>query len=468
MKETRMEFQHYEDSRMDSLKLIEAARNQEPSQFWQGRRYSVSRMPKIATFIREKYDSEDYYPLVVSLGPYHHGHPSLRSGEEFKPRALKSFALDSGKHEGFWLDVVRHVTGDLRESYVEVSTDKYDDDEFARMMLQDACLAIMLMTEVIEDQNESLFKLLSEHLGMGAFLPMTRDLHVFENQLPFWFLESMLYLRYGKELGVDVVRKFLAKVSLVKPDDFEPINISSDDFGVDAPVHLVEALQRLVVGERPEINPTSRISSAIPSRLVIRARKMCGYGVRLFGGTSKDYSGRDRDIEEQLVDSFHSITELKAKGIHIGPSGGASCNDIKFHSSYLYGTLQLPMFYATILTRPFYSNIIVYEMSPGSRGDVIVTAYVSFLKSMIQSPKDVKELRNKGILTSVMGGDEEVMKLFNSIDTFGIDSSLAYGNVRAQIQKHYNSYTKTWVAEFFHSYFRSPWTIASKEDQQEI
>ncbi|KAK4387757.1 hypothetical protein Sango_2382300 [Sesamum angolense] len=83
------------------------------------------------------------------------------------------------------------------------------------------------------------------------------------------------------------------------------------------------------------------------------------------------------------------------------------------------------------------------------------------MKSLIENPKDVKELRENGILFSRLGSDEEVVELFKEIDTYGLGSRYVFPDVKMRIEEHCNSKAKTWMAELIHTYFRSPWTAVA-------
>ncbi|KAK4432081.1 hypothetical protein Salat_0970200 [Sesamum alatum] len=123
--------------------------------------------------------------------------------------------------------------------------------------------------------------------------------------------------------------------------------------------------------------------------------------------------------------------------------------------------LQLPICFVTNNAKVFFSNVIAFEMSPETCTDYSVLSYLSFMKSLIENVKDVKELREKGILFSCLGSDEEVVKVFKEIDTHGMDYLGAFRDVKMRIEEHCNSKAKTWMAELIHTYFRSPWTATS-------
>ncbi|KAI3446520.1 hypothetical protein Pfo_003185 [Paulownia fortunei] len=162
-----------------------------------------------------------------------------------------------------------------------------------------------------------------------------------------------------------------------------------------------------------------------------------------------------RENEEPPIHLLESVfMDLKAKGIHIRPSSSRSLMDITFKS----GQLQLPVRYVSDLTQIFFSNMIAYEVSPNSTIKPAVLSYAIFMKSLIQSPEDVKELQEKGILLNTFANYEQVVKVFKEIDTFGYRNLDIFEDVRRRVEDHCRSRAKTWIADLIHTRFRSPWT----------
>ncbi|KAK2999773.1 hypothetical protein RJ639_024160 [Escallonia herrerae] len=110
---------------------------------------------RISPFLRaNKSNEKEYDPVVVSLGPYHHNKRELQLAEKFKPRTLVMFlASCRGKTiDDLWEGVLGMV--DIaRSCYVEGSTDAYDDEEFSRMMLLDACFILTIICSETFDRR---------------------------------------------------------------------------------------------------------------------------------------------------------------------------------------------------------------------------------------------------------------------------------------------------------------------------
>ncbi|PIN16934.1 hypothetical protein CDL12_10404 [Handroanthus impetiginosus] len=119
-------------------------------------------------------------------------------------------------------------------------------------------------------------------------------------------------------------------------------------------------------------------------------------------------------------------SELKANGIHLKSSPTQSLEDVNFKSNFMYAELQLPSLSLCPDNKTLFLNMICYELDPETMSE---------------------------------GSDEEIVKMYQDLNTQGADNPLVYRNVKDMIQAQCNSKTKTWMAELIHTYFRSPWTF---------
>jgi len=94
--------------------------------------------------------------------------------------------------------------------------------------------------------------------------------------------------------------------------------------------------------------------------------------------------------------------------------------------------------------------MIAYELCPNGPIDRVVVSYINFMKLLVISPNDVKELREEKIIFNTLGSDEEVVQVYKGLKTYGADDPL-----------HYNSKGKTWIAELIVTYFNSLWSLTA-------
>uniref|UniRef100_A0A2N9GJN9 Uncharacterized protein n=1 Tax=Fagus sylvatica TaxID=28930 RepID=A0A2N9GJN9_FAGSY len=133
--------------------------------------------------------------------------------------------------------------------------------------------------------------------------------------------------------------------------------------------------------------------------------------------------------------------------------------DQKSRRCFCFGYLSLPPITVDDSTRPKFLNLIAYEMCLDFENNFEITSYISFLDSLIDEAKDVKELRKARVLYNFLGSDEEVAQLFNEIGTDLVPNPETYNDVKHQIQEYYDNKCMTWIAQVIHDHFSSPWTI---------
>ncbi|KAK4421641.1 hypothetical protein Salat_2114700 [Sesamum alatum] len=386
-------------------------------------RQSGRKIHKVPQLLRQgEHNSDAYDPKVVSFGPYHYGKPELQLCQEAKHFVLQMFVEGGGKSREFFHQGVLEVISDARSCYVEGSTDFYTDEHFAEMMLLDACFLIYYLK--IGPQNQLSRLLIYNRLGGLVLSLVGRDIFLLENQIPLQILMLLINLRYERNEAEENLSRFLHESFWGRPYKHHEIQ-QIQRLKLKKPLHLLEACHQTLVWDwNPEIQPAN-----------------------------EDFDSKKHHK------TFRSAKNLKAKGIHFKPSSKKSLKDINFKSFAFYGLLELPVWLVSNLSQVFFPNIIAYELCPNNPVGTTVISYVDFMKSLIDSPADVKELREKKILLTSFGSDEEVVRLFRELNTYGIESTYNFLDVEQRIQKHYYSKAKTWMAELIHTYFSSPWSF---------
>ncbi|KAL0428491.1 UNVERIFIED_CONTAM: hypothetical protein Slati_3023900 [Sesamum latifolium] len=94
-----------------------------------------------------------YDPVVLSLGPYHHGRPQFRQLEELKAKILNRFVSGTAaKDKSFCCNKMLERIDEIRSYYEEGSTNEFNDEALAEMILTDACFILFYME--LEDDKE--------------------------------------------------------------------------------------------------------------------------------------------------------------------------------------------------------------------------------------------------------------------------------------------------------------------------
>ncbi|KAH7856285.1 hypothetical protein Vadar_003848 [Vaccinium darrowii] len=385
-------------------------------------------------------NNKSFDPKVVSIGPCHHGKPELQTIERLKPLMVRQYVEHWGvKIDGLYDEVVK-VTSDARKSYAEGLTEKFNDEEFTCMMFVDGCFSLHYICSIVEGNHDELKKI--QQIAL-----VRRDMLLLENQLPFLVLRVLMRASFGIALGEEIIIAFIKRIRGEPPDA----------------VALVEQMKEF----REQMKEFRQQHS-----LALKSHPE----VRMQGGKDKD----DNEpvhlldlVRRQFIDpeafnigcvissswySRRSAMDFKTVGIHFEPSKTYQLTDIEFKPTWTSGILKLPRIIIDDTTKAMLLNLAAFEACPDNTNDLGVTSYICFMDSIIDQEEDVKLLRSKGILMNYLGSDKQVADLFNDITTELAPSPHAYVQVKTCIENHHKSSWKPWIAEWHHTYFRSPWT----------
>ncbi|XP_047964864.1 uncharacterized protein LOC125209307 [Salvia hispanica] len=278
---------------------------------------------------------------------------------------------------------------------------------------------------------------------MGGDLFMVRDSFMLENQIPLWLI-SLIYPDYKSLL--------CCYLSGIVFGDQRMQTLPWENGVGREPTHLFEALICAYLSPHE-----TQKNSTTPTNSLRVFKKYIPFFMRYI--QAKEKKSRSRTTWKMINNSFRSATDLKAKGVHFRRSSNC-LTDIKFFSFAFYAELHLPFSYITYNSMVFFSNAIALEMSPEAGYSTYgMTTYFTFMKTLIHNVNDIKVLREKGVLYSLLATDEDVVALFKSIDTFGFAIEDYFTDVKERIEDHCNSKCRTWMAELINTKFKSPWTV---------
>ena len=441
--------------------------------------------PKIqkAIFVlRDREDYQKYYePRVVSFGPIHHG------GEKYKLVMTNEFVNGSAEKISDLYKKVGEKITELRDCYEEEVNKKFKDDKaLAWLLLVDGCAILQYIHCAVNTADparadENKFEVLNIKPDSVAFTQ--QDLFLLENQLPYCLLKWLTEWS-GNEFGLKSIKKYI-EVLVRVPEQEDPSLIlscawlSSLSWNWSKPSEKKEGRQSSNIGcaclsllswcfsqrrkrRQEETKPQESDQLSIPMdenedpiHLLDLLR------TQLLGKDQQIKPKKPNGEKMETLQSYRNVQELRAAGIHVERSKRKnSClREISFSKLCCLGYLWLPPITVDDSTRPKFLNLIAYESCLDFINDFGITSYVSFLDSLIDEANDVKMLRKAGILYNCLGSDEEVAQVFNEIGTDLVPNSKIYGNIRFQIQKHYENNFMTLLAQFYHDHFSSPWTF---------
>ncbi|XP_059462809.1 UPF0481 protein At3g47200-like [Corylus avellana] len=384
-----------------------------------------AKIQKVIFLLRDHKHFVKYFePRVASIGPIHHGKPKYQLGEKYKLRLAYEFVQGCGKSINLLYEVEKKIK-QLREFFEEEVIEKYDDEALAWILFVDGCAILQYILCATNDQ----FKELNIKTDSVAFAH--QDLFLLENQVPYRLLKLLMSLSGKEEELRKSIESFIRNVTYQQTEpqqnvdegesshDSQPEPIERE-VPITEPTHLLDLMRTTLLGPTP-----LRSSKVVPS----------------FGKTRGIWPCRNTRQEDPDWQSYRNVQELKAAGIHL-KRGKESClrsiNDS---------------------TGPKFMNLIAYEMCLDFENDFGISSYISFLDSLIDEVNDVKDMRKVQVLYNLLGSDQEVADLFNEIGTDLVPNTEAYKDVKFKIQSYYNNNCMTYMAQFFHDHFSSPWTI---------
>lgn len=178
-------------------------------------RKSESNRPKIQNvpqmLSRIESNKKCYEPMVVSIGPYHHGKPELSVVEERKILMTQKYIANIvGSDIGNVYHQVAMVAEEARECYE--GNLKLSNEEFTQMMFLDGCFIVQFMYYTVKQERGE--------LGMKSDIMafVQRDLLLLENQLPYLVLKKLIIALFkdGDE-GESIIHKFIDMTLATSP-----------------------------------------------------------------------------------------------------------------------------------------------------------------------------------------------------------------------------------------------------------
>ncbi|KAF5473214.1 hypothetical protein F2P56_009839 [Juglans regia] len=389
------------------------------------------KIQKVIFLLRDhKHFVKHYEPRVVSLGPIHHGNKKYQLSEKFKLRLAREFVKRSGNSiKDIFMAIKKKIT-ELRDCYEVEVNEKYKNDVVLTWILViDGSAILQYICSAVADEFKK-FKIKADSVAFCQ-----QDLFLLENQVPYRLLEELMSLSEMKEKLEKSIDEFIKRNLNMRIMNQQSSQEQAGESGKSKkPTHLLDLLRTSLLG--PARKPKEGEQSS---------RKQ-----------QKNKTKNDRDWQ-----SYRNMQELIAAGIHVKRSEDNSLRGISFSRKFNFypGFLSLPPLIVDDSTGPKFLNLIAYEMCLDFQNDFGITSYISFLDSLIDEANDVKELRKARVLFNLLGSDEEVARLFNEIGTDLVPNIDEYDDVKWQIQEYYDKTWVTWVAEFFHNHFSSPWTL---------
>ncbi|MED6187963.1 hypothetical protein PIB30_081451 [Stylosanthes scabra] len=366
---------------------------------------------KVPHEIRQS-NKDAYTPVLVSIGPFHHGNPRLVTMEAHKQVYCQHFIQRSDASLKDLVSCVQHLEPQIRACYSE----KIDltADEFVKVIFVDCCFVVELF---LRDEW-----LVNDAIPSKPWMVnrVRYDLMLLENQLPSFVYEKIYNLAFASRLNNNN-----------SGDEFRSFNwlaISYFSYHNKLPLapnsiaHFTDLLRYLNLPpshRRPSRNPDPQLAVLGHS-----ASELVEAGVKF-----------------QINESSHGILELE----------------------FEHGILKIPHFTVGDYTEIWLRNIVALEQCHYPQ-EHYISDYVDFLTQLVNSNKDADVLIKAGIIRSpISGSDTSVTKLFRDVDKNIILTSVNvdYLKICKDLNAYYKHPCNTKMATLRRDYFTTPWKTAT-------
>ncbi|RXH72450.1 hypothetical protein DVH24_012134 [Malus domestica] len=371
----------------------------------------IYRVPEELRRVNEK----AYTPQVVSIGPLHHGREGLEDMEEHKKRYLQYFLDRPGVSLEVCVKKIKDKEAELRGCYAH--TIGLCSDEFVRIILVDAAFIIELLLRdgghTVWHRNDRIF---NKPWLIKFIVP---DMLLLENQLPFFILEDLFATAEVAEVPdtkpsvLDLFYEFCKESTNFY---MEKGNWERPNFKVEHFVDLVRTLH-LPTPEENLKNGESVETLAVPS-----------------------------------------LTKLRQAGVKFKARSGKNLFDICFKD----GILEIPKLNIYDNTELVLRNLIAFEQCHCTRNAYYFSDYIILMDYFVNTPNDVELLVKNGIVQHLLGDNNEVSTLINSLGKGVFVSRYDfYYALMKDLNKYYEKPGNKWKADLKQKYFNSPWTTIS-------
>ncbi|KAK6921066.1 Protein of unknown function DUF247, plant [Dillenia turbinata] len=399
-------------------------------------------------------------PQVVSIGPYHRNNVELQDMEYHKRRILQHVFNRTGLHPKTFVLAVFLLEEELRKQY-EVTNEFPNDQEFLEVMLLDACFVLELFNAFANGAKYCRYSPKDPIFSSRGISPfIQRDLLMIENQIPLIVLEQLSSLVWRPRRNLDSVREIALKFF----ESMIPGRSQNQHIQLENPSqphqHLLDIVRCALQPSQPLPIPSSQAPYCPLNPLDI-ACCFLENSLSLLCQTLPKLMCCKSNVEDtqqpRLI--MHSVTRLRGAGIKFKKRNEAhSFMDVEYKNQTLY----IPPLVIHGSTKSLFINLMAFEQYY-SGCESHVTSYISFMDGLIDSPKDVQYLQEKGIIEHRFGCEEDVSTLINNLrKEIVFDPNNNYlKEIAKRLHTHFQNKRNAWKTTLKNEYFKDPWKIIS-------
>ncbi|XP_041014018.1 UPF0481 protein At3g47200-like [Juglans microcarpa x Juglans regia] len=359
-------------------------------------------------------NEQAFTPEVISIGPFHHGNKNLETMEKFKVQYFKSFIQRTELTVDNLVSSVKDWEGHVRRCYAE-TIDQHSSNDLAKIILVDASFIIEFFLRFRSGEESHDYRSL---LNSWLWTIIWSDLILLENQLPFFVIDKLFNLAFESRPNLCTANSF--------------VQLTFYCFGF-------ENSQKMPPNNIPHAQNIKHFADLrrtfwLPP--LQRIPERCG----------------------KSIDNLYSASKLHEAGVEFKVGSSKCLFDLKFKN----GVLELPCLKLENTTDSLYRNLMALEQCY-YLNEAYVTDYIVLLDHLINTPKDVDLLVQKGIIVNWIGDSNAVTSLINSLST-GIvyhTTNIHYYKLCEGLKAFYEDPRHSWKASLRHDYFGTPLKTAS-------
>ncbi|XP_031272049.1 UPF0481 protein At3g47200-like [Pistacia vera] len=354
-------------------------------------------------------------PLLIAIGPYHHGKVELADMEEHKMRYKEEFndRFGQDKQKEF-KKYIRDNESQIRRYYADPSN--LSSANFVKMILLDSVFIIELFLRYYRRDRRNF---LVENLWLGA---IRRDLQLLENQLPYFVLEELYELAFpSPALDENLIPPFryLSCVffCLHVPPNIPPLN---KEIKVK---HFTDLCRQALMGtKKPKLDAIKTVKG-LPRAVELRKS-----GVKF---------RPHMDRKKYLVD-----INLRRRKRPV--------------PLFNVVELQIPPMCINNYTESLIRNVMAFEQCyyPSY---AYVCSYIGLMGCIIADEKDVDLLVRKEIISNQVGSNAVIVDIFKKLGKKIRPSFSYYSDICDDLRDHYHNPWNHTIAKLKRKYFKNPW-----------
>ncbi|KAJ1273047.1 hypothetical protein BS78_06G250300 [Paspalum vaginatum] len=457
---------------------------------------------RVQQHIREV-DKFSYEPLILSIGPYHHGASALQAVEREKLSYL-DYILKLNCEKGLldYLTELRKIAKHARLCYAEDI--KMDGEEFLEMLLLDGCFILTemggtkelferlqqrsgtdscdsrtaqdsgtQMTSHVEGANGNQAQTSNDGSNQNGVTDCSQyddtigpwferyachDLFLLENQIPFFVVKKIFELvacqgtvtPFTDEIakGIETALRWYPKSiqESCRPKEFCHL------------LHLCHMYFRPTVKKEDnyhyQVGPRYIDRFLSFGRNYLRIRNLHDDNERDIRASSANEQG-GQQLNRWRRAAQYLEAGIKFMKLEYDKTNPHSLLDIQFKN----GVMKMPCLVVDEYTGGFFRNLIAFEQTCPQYGDDF-TAYIVFLSQLITMPEDVAILGQRNIIEHHLDSDDQVSDLFTMLSkdvVFDFNGNYYLKSLCLTMEAHYQSRINRWMAWLLLNHFSNPW-----------